>query len=119
VVGKVELNMAKKRGLVENYSVKHFQQRALERYNKDLSERDYHLMSELILQGSSDGSLVLQSQDKDTEIYTVEYMSEKFIVVWSKALKCITTLLSPDTVVKENKKEEKKQKQKKKKKNQE
>lgn len=96
-----------KRTEIDDYSFKHFQVRALERYEKDLNERDYKKMNEIIKELINVGIAPL-AVEKDTDTYHVDYNDVRYVCVWNRENNEIATLLPKGTVVSKYKKKNKK-----------
>lgn len=94
--------MSPKRGHTTNYSLHHFIERARERYNTQLTEKDYEVMNAMVQEDKRNGTCPLGS-DRDTEIYRVLYKDVPYICVWHKQDGHITTLLPKNTVVRKRK----------------
>ena len=77
------------------YSFNHTKERLLERYDIDISHKDYDYLCTKIINNDGITTVMIEEQDNDTQ-YTYDIVF-KYIttvrVVWSETRQCITTAL--------------------------
>ena len=77
------------------YSFTHTRKRLSERYDIDISEKDYNYLCDTIINKSDIIPVMIEEQDNDTQYtYDVNFKYRATIrLVWSDKRQCITTAL--------------------------